>query len=50
MACFTPKNNAYCSPNVNAFLDTDVLSFVQKVRKELVAIKLSLWCEKLFPK
>ena len=22
MACFTPKNNAYCSPNVNAFLDT----------------------------
>ena len=21
MACFTPKNNAYCSPNVNAFLD-----------------------------
>ena len=22
MACFTPKNNAYCLPNVNAFLDT----------------------------
>ena len=22
MACFTPKNNTYCSPNVNAFLDT----------------------------
>ena len=24
MACFTPKNNTYCSPNVNAFLDTDM--------------------------
>ena len=22
MVCFTPENNAYCSPNVNAFLDT----------------------------
>ena len=22
MACFTPENNAYCLPNVNAFLDT----------------------------
>ena len=22
MACFTPKNNGYCLPNVNAFLDT----------------------------
>ena len=22
MACFPPKNNAYCIPNVNAFLDT----------------------------
>ena len=24
MACFTPENNAYCLPNVNAFLDTRV--------------------------
>ena len=22
MACFTPENNAYCSPNVNVFLNT----------------------------
>ena len=22
MACFTPENNAYCLPIVNAFLDT----------------------------
>ena len=22
MTCFTPENNAYCLPNVNAFLDT----------------------------
>ena len=22
MACFTPENDAYCFPNVNAFLDT----------------------------
>ena len=21
--CFTPENNAYCLPNVNAFLDTN---------------------------
>ena len=24
MACFTPENNAYCLPNVNAFLNTDL--------------------------
>ena len=23
MACFTPENNAYCLPNVNAFLNND---------------------------
>ena len=23
MACFTPKNNAYCLPKVDAFLDTE---------------------------
>ena len=31
MACFTPKNNTYCSPNVNAFLDTIVKLNVNEV-------------------
>ena len=26
MACFTPANNAYCLPNVNASLDTGIMA------------------------
>ena len=30
MACFAPKNNAYCLPNVNAFLDTAFINSFDK--------------------
>ena len=39
MACFTPKNNTYCSPNVNAFLDEGRSKFI--MNEQIVIQSLS---------
>ena len=39
MACFTPKNNAYCLPNVNAFLDTNNMKKMWEGINQLIGPK-----------
>ena len=41
MACFTPKNNTYCSPNVNAFLDTNSFGSVHRKDRKMALVTMA---------